>query len=194
MRPCPSVPLPFTALDAEIDFRIPQPFRTFSVGWFSVLALAAVFSAIEAAMHGPLAELPISVVAAGLFAAVAWRWSRVGVRSTRGALIVRNFASTRTIPRELVAGFRLGGVRRKYAGLAIRVLLTDGSSVVIAATERYSGSPVHPGSTLIKARHDEQLARLRIWLAGARGQDGSDTRTDPRPPSFEPPTRTPSVE
>jgi hypothetical protein len=36
---------------------------------------------------------------------------------------------------------------------------------VIAATERYSGSPVH---------HDEQLAGLRIWLAGARGLDGSD--------------------
>jgi len=116
-------------------------------------------------MHGALAELLISVVAAGLFAAVAWRWSRVGVRSTRGALIVRNFASTRIIARQSVAGFRLGGVRRKYAGRAIRVLLTDGSSVVIAATERYSGSPVH---------HDEQLARLRIWLAGARGLDGSD--------------------
>ena len=172
-------------MDAEIDFRIPQPFRTFSVGWFSVLALGAVFSAIEAAMHGALAGLLISVVAAGLFTAVAWRWSRVGVRSTRGALIVRNFASTRTIPRESVAGFRLGGARFKYQGRAIRVLLTDGSSVVIAATERYSGSPVH---------HDEQLARLRVWLAGARGLDGSDTRTDPRPPSLEPPTPTPSVE
>jgi hypothetical protein len=158
-------------LDAEIDFRIPQPFRTFSVGWFSVLALGAVFSAIEAAMHGALAELLISVVAAGLFTGVAWRWSRVGVRSTRGALIVRNFASRRTIPRESVAGFRLGGARFEYQGQAISVLLTDGSSVVIAATERYSGSPVH---------HDEQLARLRIWLAGARGLDGSDTRTDPR--------------
>src|ERR1039458_2491981 len=96
----PSVLLPFTALDAEIDFRIPQPFRTFSVGWFSVLALGAVLSAIEAAMHGPPAVLLISGGAAGLFAAVAWRWSRVGVRSTGGALIVRNFASTRTIPRE----------------------------------------------------------------------------------------------
>ena len=165
MRAPVGVLLPFTALDAEIDFRIPQPFRTFSVGWFSVLALAAVFSAIEAALHGALTELLLSVVAAGLFAAVAWRWSRVGVRSTRGALIVRNFASTRIIARQSVAGFRLGGVRRKYAGRAIRVLLTDGSSVVIAATERYSGSPVH---------HDEQLARLRIWLAGARGLDGSD--------------------
>jgi hypothetical protein len=145
-------------LDAEIDFRVPQPFRTFSIGWFSVLALGAVFSAIEAARHGDLAELLISVVAAGLFIAVAWCWSRVGVRSTRGALTVRNFASTRTIPRESVAGFLLTGARFKYQGRAIRVLLTDGSSVVIAATERYSGSPVH---------HDEQLARLRIWLAGA---------------------------
>ena len=116
-------------------------------------------------MHGALAVLLISVVAAGLFTAVAWRWSRVGVRSTRGALIVRNFASTRTIPREQVAGFRLDTARFKYQGRAIRVLLTDGSSVVIAATERYSGSPVH---------HDEQLAGLRIWLAGARGLDGSD--------------------
>jgi len=177
--------LPFTTLDAEIDFRIPQPFRTFSVGWFSVLALAAVFSTIEAAIHGALTELLLSVVAAGLFAAVAWRWSRVGVRSTRGALIVCNFASTRIIPRESVAGFRLGGAPRKYQGLAISVLLTDGSSVVISATERYSGSPAH---------HDEQLARLRIWLAGAMGLDGSDTRNDPRPPSLEPPTPTPSVE
>jgi hypothetical protein len=194
MRQCTSVLLPFTALDAEIDFRIPQPFRTFSVGWFSVLALGAVFSAIEGAMHGALSGLLISVVAAGLFTAVAWRWSRVGVRSTRGALIVRNFFSKRTIPSESVAGFRLGRARFEYQGRAIRVLLTDGSSVVIAATERYSGSPVHPRSTLIKARHDEQLARLRIWLAGARGLDGSDTRTDPRPPSVEPPTPTPSVE
>ncbi len=45
-------------------------------------------------MHGPLAMLLISVVAAGLFTAVAWRWSRVGVRSDGGVLIVRNFAST----------------------------------------------------------------------------------------------------
>ena len=111
-------------------------------------------------MHGPLAVLLVSVVAAGLFMAVAWRWSRVGVRSDGGVLIVRNFASTRTIPRESVAGFRLGGARFKYQGRAVRVLLTDGSSVVIAATERYSGSPVH---------HDEQLARLRVWLAGAMG-------------------------
>jgi hypothetical protein len=81
-------------LDAEIDFRIPQPFRSFSVGWFSVLALGAVLSAIEAAMHGPLAMLLISVVAAGLFTTVAWRWSRVGVRSAGGVLIVRNLAST----------------------------------------------------------------------------------------------------
>jgi hypothetical protein len=145
-------------LDAEIDFRIPQPFRAFSVGWFSVLALGAVLSAIEAAMHGGLAELLISVVAAGLFTAVAWRWSRVGARSTRRGLIVRNFASTRTIPRASVAGFRLGDARFKYQGRAIRVLLTDGSSLVIAATERYSGSPVH---------HDEQLASPGIWLAGA---------------------------
>lgn len=158
--------LPFTALAAEVDFRIPQPFRTFSVGWFSVLALGATFSAIEAAMRGALAELLVSVVAAELFTAVAWRWSRVGARSTRDALIVRNFASTRTIPREQVAGFRLDTARFKYQGRAIRVLLTDGSSVVIAATERYSGSPVHPRSPLIKARHDEQLASLRIWLAG----------------------------
>jgi hypothetical protein len=172
-------------LDTEIDFRIPQTFRTFSVGWFSVLALGAVFSAIEAAMHGALAVLLISAVAAGLFTAVAWRWSRVGVRSTRGALIVRNFASTRTIPSESVAGFTLGRARFEYQGPAIRVLRTDGSSVVIAATERYSGSPVH---------HDEQLARLRIWLAGARGPDGSETRTDPRPPSSELPAPTPSVE
>ena len=149
--------LPFTALEAEIDFRIPQPFRAFSVGWFSVLALAAVLSAIEAAMHGGLAELLIAVVAAGLFTAIAWRWRRVGVRGTSDALIVRNFASSRTIPRESVASFRLGEARFKYQGRAIRVLLTDGSSVVIAATERYSGSPVH---------HDEQLADLRIWLAG----------------------------
>jgi hypothetical protein len=147
-------------LDAEIDFRIPQPFRSFSVGWFSVLAFGAILSAIEAAMHGPLAVLLVSVVAAGLFMAVAWRWSRVGVRSAGGVLIVRNFASTRTIPRESVAGFRLGGARFKYQGRAVRVLLTDGSWVVIAATERYSGSPVH---------HDEQLARLRVWLAGAMG-------------------------
>jgi hypothetical protein len=163
----------FTALDAEIDFRIPQPFRTFSVGWFSVLALGAALSAIAAAMRGALALLLISVAAAGLFAAVAWRWSAVGVRSTRGALRVRNFASSRTISREAVAGFRLGRARFEYQGQAIRVLLTDGSSVVIAATERYSGSPVH---------HDEQLAGLRCWLAGARGPDGSDPRTDRRPP------------
>ncbi len=145
-------------------------------------------------MHGALAVLLISVVAAGFFTAVAWRWSRVGVRSTRGALIVRNFTSTRTIPRESVAGFRLGRSRFEYQGRAIRVLLTDGSSVVIAATERYSGSPVHPRSPLIKARHDEQLAGLRIWLAGARGLDGSDPRIDPRPPSLEPPAPTPSAE
>ncbi|MGA2873765.1 MAG: PH domain-containing protein [Candidatus Dormibacteria bacterium] len=183
-------------MDAEIDFRIPQPFRTFSVGWFSVLALGAVFSAIEATMHGALAVLLISVIAAGLFTAVAWRWSRVGVRSTSDALIVRNFFSKRTIPRESVAGFRLDGARFKHQARAIRVLRTDGSSVVIAATERYSGSPVHPRSTLIKARHDEQLAGLRIWLAGARGLDGSDTRIDPRPPSLKPapPTPTPPVE
>lgn len=175
-----SVLLPFTALDAEIDFRIPQPFRTFSVGWFSVLALGAVFSAIEAATHGALAELLISVVAAGLFTAIAWRWSRVGVRSTRGALIVRNFFSKRTIPSESVADFRLAPARFEYQGRAIHVLLTDGSSVVIAATERYSGSPVNPRSTLIKARHDEQLARLRIWLAGARAKDGSAPQTTGR--------------
>lgn len=181
----PCVPLPFTVLNAEIDFRIPQPFRTLSVGWFSVLALGAVLSATVAAVHGALAQLLISVVAAGFFAAVAWRWSRVGVRSSRGALMVRNFASTRTIPSDSVAGFRLDQARHEYQGRAIRVLLTDGSYVVMAATERYSGSPVH---------HDEQLARLRIWLAGARGPDASDPRTDPRPPSSEPPAPTSSVE
>ncbi len=182
------------ALDAEIDLRIPQPFRTFSVGWFAVLALGAVFSAIQAAIHRALAELLIAVVAAALFAALAWRWRTVGVRSTSRALTVRNFFSKRTIPVEAVAGFGLGRARFEYQGQAIRVLLMDGSWVVIAATERYSGSPVHPRSTLIKARHDEQLARLRIWLAGARGQDGSDTRTNPRPSSLEPPPPAGSVE
>jgi len=144
-------------LDADIEFRMPQPLRTVYVGWFSFLALWAVLFAIEAAVHGSLAGLLISVVLAGLLAAVAWRWSRVGVRSTRAALIVHNFASTRTIPRESVAGFRLGGARREYPGRAIRVLLADGASVVMVATGRYSGSAVH---------HDEELARLQTWLTG----------------------------
>lgn len=161
-----------TALSAEIDFRIPQPFRTFSVGWFSLLALGAAFSAVEAALDGALATLVISVVAAGLLGAMAWRWNGVGVESTTGALTVRNFASTRTIPRERVAGFRLGRARFAYQGLAVSVLLTDGSSVVMAATQRYSGSPVNPGSALLKTRHDEQLARLRGWLDDARALDG----------------------
>ncbi len=172
-------------MDAEIDFRIPQPFRTLAAGWFSVLALGAVLAAITAAAQGALAQLLISVGAAALFAAVAWRWIRVGVRSAGGALIVRNFASTRTIPGEWVAGFALGEAPRRYQGRAIRVLLTDGSSVVIAATERYSGSPVD---------HDQQLAGLRAWLATVRGQEGSDPRPQPRPPSWEPPPPTSRVD
>jgi hypothetical protein len=122
------------------------------------------------------------VVLAGFLAAVAWRWSRVGVRSTRDALIVHNFASTRTIPRELVAGFRLGGARREYPGKAIRVLLANGASVVMVATGRYSGSAVH---------HDEELARLQTWLAG--GPTQGDRRSEPRPTSSEPPARHPSA-
>jgi hypothetical protein len=77
-----------TAPNAEIDLRIPQPFRAFSIGWFTLLALAAVVSAIEAGVRGALPVLLISVVAAGLFAALAWRWSAVGIRTTGDSLIV----------------------------------------------------------------------------------------------------------
>ena len=132
----------------------PTGLRRFAMAYFTVIGLWLLVFLIAAILHGAaLAVVAVVVVAVGV-GTYAWRWARISVVANDEGLIVRNLISSRTIPRSAIRGFREGGSSWEYPGRAIRVVLEDDSTVVIAATTSYFSSAVERASG---------LARLIEW-------------------------------
>jgi cell division protein FtsW (lipid II flippase) len=137
----------------------------------AVLALLIVYGFFAALMaagavtHGsPLALLPITAFIA-VPAGIGWRWARMAVIADATGLTVRNLMTTHHVARRRVRDFRLGGSRFEYPGRAIRVVVEDGSTIVLAATGRYYRQT---------PEHEAQLAALRNWLRRSAPKSESD--------------------
>jgi hypothetical protein len=142
-----------SGMSTSLTLRLDRGFRALLVAWSSVVGLFILLFAIVAARHRPLLVL-VPLVMLGLIAAWGWRWTQEAVIGTDTDLIIRNLLTTRRIPRQSIRGFRLGGSTLEYPGRAIRAVLDDGSTVVLAATGRYSAP---------SADHEARLAQLQEW-------------------------------
>ena len=141
-------------VSANLVLRLNRGFRALVAAYFSVFALLVLSFTIVAALHAiVVAILPLAMLIG--VAAWGWRWSRLEVIGNDTDLIVRNLLATRRIPRRSIRDFRVGGAGREYPGRAIRVVLEDGSTVVLSATGRYTEG---------EAGHDARLAQLQEWL------------------------------
>jgi hypothetical protein len=125
------------------------------VGLLLVYGFFAALLGTAAVAHGsPLALIPI-IGFTSVLAQYGWRWARMTVIADGTGLTIRNLLTTHHVARRRVRDFRLGGSRGEYPGRAIRVVLVDGSTMVLAATGRYF---------LQTTEHEGQLAELQDWL------------------------------
>jgi hypothetical protein len=141
-------------MDSGAEIRLVRPSGGV-VGLLIIYGFFAALMGVGAVVHGsPLALLPIIGLMA-LMAGFGWRWARMTVIADATGLTIRNLLTTHHVARRRVRGFRLGGSRGEYPGRAIRAVLEDGSTIVLAATGSYIGRA---------PAHGRQLAELGDWL------------------------------
>lgn len=118
-----------------------------------------LFGFVAALLDGSaVALIPLGMFAFG--ATLAYRLLSLSVVATEEELIIRNYLSTRRLPRGQVESFRIGSPSMGSFGKAVMVLLRDDTVVSMDATAR-------PFRGLGGQRQlDAAITRLREWLTG----------------------------
>jgi hypothetical protein len=137
--------------------RLPLALRAYVVV-FSCLWCGGVFAGlIAAAVHGsPTVLILLLMLAIGL--ALGYRLFRLSVALGPRDLVVRNYYSTRRIPRADVEGFRQGALSQQPFMRVIYVLLRDGTLLPLDVTGRPSF--LGRGNSLL----EDRLQLLQRWL------------------------------
>ena len=120
-----------------VTIRLAPTMQKVLVVWLALLAACAVAIGAAAAAHGSLAGALVAFAFVGMLATVGRRWASLAVTVGHNELVVRQFLGSRTVQRSDIASFRVGGRRIETPGIAVRAVLRDGSSFVLAATGFY---------------------------------------------------------
>lgn len=151
---------------AHLEIRLAIKERRNVASYFGLLGLLLLGMIVAAALHGAVIGVLVAAAVGAVVAACIWRWSQMAVICQGERLIVRGFFSSRSIPRTTIRDFRIGGSDWSYPGRAIRVVLEDGSTVVLYATGRYH-APLE--------EYEPLLVQLRGWERDAEEYGPSPT-------------------
>ena len=124
-------------MTGPLTIRLAPALRKWLVAWFAAMEAFMIILGAATVAHGSLSEGAVASGVAVLLPLLCWRWVGLAVTGAADRLIVRGFLTTRSIPSRDIAGFRVGGHRRETPGVAVRTVLRDGSTVVLAATGFY---------------------------------------------------------
>ncbi|MBO0728541.1 MAG: hypothetical protein J2P57_04730 [Acidimicrobiaceae bacterium] len=107
------------------------------IAWFAFLEVFVLVFLIQALLHGALPVIPVVLAFAIALSLFAWRWVRMAVIARADELVFRNLLGDGRIPKWRVDHFYVGGSRVEFPGRAVRVVLVDGTSIVLGGTGRY---------------------------------------------------------
>ena len=130
------------------------------VAVFTVFWCGSVFAGFIAALiAGTVAALiPLGMFAFGSF--LGYRLWNLSVVATRDELIIRNYLSTKRLPKGQVESFRIGSPSMGSFGRSVMALLRDDSVVSMDATarpfRRFGG----------ERQLEAAISDLRGWLGG----------------------------
>jgi hypothetical protein len=141
----------------QVTIRPPRAMRIYVVVFTTVWCGFVIFGFVAAVVAGsPAALIPLGMLAFG--ATLGYRLLNLSVVATEEELIIRNYLSTRRLPRGQVESFRIGSPSMGSFGKAVMVLLRDDTVVSMDATAR-------PFRSFGGQRQlDAAITRLRQWL------------------------------